>query len=274
MSDQKQDSGTPKERYLKVAFLSKAVLKDIEEVLTHYNLEQKIELTDHFIKLFEDLLECSKTKDFIPPLKQFSNRELELLKKYRHAYKPYEAKQFVALFDFNNVLLEKGFFTQEEFNALPKEERRLKDEDIIAFCNYMDRELCDRLYDLYLEDGNVEKLNTDLSGKEETDLDMTEARRLLAIYFLFKATLGIEHRRHTDISNYARFAHLLLGKKITKLQDSNIYKKYKKLPYFNKGHQLIKDLEYIKPFFAALELQKAVDMIEKEIKTETEGLKE
>ena len=136
----------------------------------------------------------------------------------------------------------------------------------------MNRELSDKLYDLYLEDGNVEKVDVDLSGKEETDLDMTEARRLLAIYFLFKATLGIEHRRHTDISHYARFAHLLLGKKIPKLDHSNIYKKYKKLPYFNKGQQLIKDLQYIKPFFAALELQKAIDMIEKEIETETEGL--
>ena len=168
--------------------------------------------------------------------------------------------------------MEQGYYTPEEFNALTKEEQKLKDEDVIAFCNYMNRELSDKLYDLYLEDGNVEKVDVDLSGKEETDLDMTEARRLLAIYFLFKATLGIEHRRHTDISHYARFAHLLLGKKIPKLDHSNIYKKYKKLPYFNKGQQLIKDLQYIKPFFAALELQKAIDMIEKEIETETEGL--
>lgn len=274
MAEQKKDSGISKERYLKVAFLSKAVLKDVQEVLTHYNLDQKLELTDHFIKLFDELREYSETKDFVIPLQKFTNREMELLKKFRHAYKPYEAMQFAILFDFNSVLLEKGFFTEEEFNALPKEERRLKDEDIITFCNYMDRELSGMLYDLYLEDGNVEKVDADLLGKEETDQEMTEARRLLAIYFLFKATLGIEHRRHTDISHYARFAHLLLGKKITKLENSNIYKKYKKLPYFNKGQQLIKDLQYIKPFFAALELQKAVDMIEKEIETESEGPKD
>ncbi len=272
MAKQKKETEISKERYLKTAFLSKSVLKDIEAVLTHYNPEQKIELTEHFIKLFDELLEYAETKDFIEPLKQFTNRELELLKKYRHAYKPYEEKQFATLFDFSSILLEKGYYTPEEFNALTKEEQKLKDEDVIAFCNYMNRELSDKLYDLYLEDGNVEKVDVDLSGKEETDLDMTEARRLLAIYFLFKATLGIEHRRHTDISHYARFAHLLLGKKIPKLDHSNIYKKYKKLPYFNKGQQLIKDLQYIKPFFAALELQKAIDMIEKEIETETEGL--
>jgi len=49
-------------------------------------------------------------------------------------------------------------------------------------------------------------------------------------------------------------------------------KKYKKLPNYNKGKQLIQDLQYIKPFFEALDMQKAVDMIEKEIETETKEL--
>lgn len=272
MSKEKKEFDAPKEKYLKGAFLSRVVLKDVQEVLTHYNIEQKIKLTEHFIKLFEELLEYSKTKDLVTQLQKFANREVELLKKFRNAYRPYEVKKFTGLFDFNNVLLDKGYFTEEEFNKLPKEKRRLPEQDLITFCSFMDNALHEKLYNIYLEEDVDQGNLASISQKEENDTDMTEARRLLALHYLFKATLGPDYRRRTDVSNYARFAHLLLGKKITKLQDSNIYKKYKKLPNYNKGKQLIQDLNYIKPFFQELDILKAVEMIEKEIENDTKEL--
>lgn len=273
MSKKKSETEDSQQKYLKSAFLSKVILNEIEGVLIHYNQEQRIELLDHFINLFDELLEYSETKDFLSSLQKFTNREVELLKKYRSAYKHYEAKNFSGLFDFNQILLEKGYYTEEVFNALPPDEKRLNDQDVSSLCNYMDDMLHKILHSTYLEETNPTDSVSKAEVFEENDTDMTEARRLLAIHYLFVSTLGITPRGHTDVSNYARFAHLLLGKKITKLQDSNIYKKYKKLPYFNKGHQLIKDLQFIKPFFVALELQKAVDMIEKEIEAETNDLK-
>ncbi len=265
MPSQKQESGSPRKFYLKGAFLSKVVLNEIEGVLLHYNLEQKIELTEHFIKLFEELLEYSETKDFATPLGKFTNREVDLLKKFRSGYKPYEEKKFAVLFDFDNVLLEKAYYTEEAFNKLTKEERKLPAQDVVSFCSYMDEALHSKLHDLYLgEDESGEDLGM-IQQKDESDKEMTEARRLLALHFLFKATLGNDYRRRTDISVYARFAHLLLGKKITKLQNSNIYKKFKEMPTFKNGKQLIQDLNYIKPFFIELEIQKAVELIEKEI---------
>ena len=268
MSGHKNDPTGPREKYLKGAFLSKVILNEIEGVLLHYNSEQKIELVEHFIKLFDELQESSKTKDFVLPLQQFTNREVELLKKFRSAYKPYEAKSFATLFDLDNVLLDKGYFSEEEFNKLTKEQRKLPEQDVVSFCSFMDNALHSKLHSIYLgEDDNPESL-ANITQKEENDKDMTEARRLLALYYLFSATLGSEHRKKTDISKYARFAHLLFGKKITDLHVSNIYKKYKKLPNYKKGKHLIQDLNYIKPFFQELDLQKAVEMIEKEIETE------
>jgi len=249
--------------------LSRIVLKDIQEVLGNYNLEQKIEVVEHFIKLFEELKEYSETKDFVEPLKQFTNRELELLKRYRSAYKPYEIKNFVGLFDLDNVLLDKGYFTEEEFKKLTKEKRRLPEQDLISFCSFMDNALREKLYSIYIEDGADQENLANIQQKEENDKEMTEARRLLALHYLFKATLGKDYRLRTDISVYARFAHLLLGKKITKLQNSNIYKKFKELPTYNKGRQLIQDLNYIKPFFMELEIQNAIELIEKQIEKTT-----
>ncbi len=270
MAKQNNISNSSKEKYLKSAFLSKVVTNEIEGVLLHYNRDQKVELTEHLIKLFEELAEYAKTNDVLL-LQQFTNREVELLKKYRSAYKPYEARKFFSLFDFKNVLLDKNYFTEEKFNALPIKEKTLGEQDVITFCNYMENVLTEKLYCIYLEE-DVANNTSGTPLKEENDTNMTEARRLLAIHYLFKATLGTDYRSRTDTSVYARFAHLLLGKKITKLQDSSIYKKYKKLPNYNTGKQLILDLQYIKPFFEALDMQKAVDTIEKEIETETKEL--
>ena len=64
-----------------------------------------------------------------------------------------------------------------------------------------------------------------------------------------------------------QLAHMLLGKKFTTLQNSSIYKKYKKLPNFDSTSQLVKDLRHIRPYFEKLDLQSIVELINKDLKT-------
>lgn len=251
----------------KSSFLHNVLNKEILEVIGQYKGDQRIELVEHFITAFEEMQAYYKTQD-VALLQSFTQREVDLLKKYRSAYKPYDEKKFMRIFHFSKLLIETGYYTEDELKTLPMQETALTETDVTEFGNMMDDTLHDLLNNLYLDDESTVNTTNVIQEKEEDDKEMTEARRLLAIYYLLKSTLGVEQRSHGDVTDYARFAHLLLGKKFSKMADSSIYKKYKKLPNFNKGRQLISDLEYIKPFFQQLNLQKAIELIDKEIADE------
>ena len=106
--------------------------------------------------------------------------------------------------------------------------------------------------------------------EEKEESDTTEMQQVLAIHYLLKAGFNIEARGSNSVSRFTQLAHLLSGKKFTTLQNSNIYKKYKNLPNFNKPAQLIKDLKHIRPSFEAMDLKNVVDLIDKDLH-EAEG---
>ena len=64
----------------------------------------------------------------------------------------------------------------------------------------------------------------------------------------------------------------MTGTKFTTLQKSSIYKKYQLIPNYNKEEYLIKDLRFIRPYFEALQIQKALELIDKEIETSIKEL--
>ena len=154
------------------------------------------------------------------------------------------------------------------------EERALSEANIKELVNTMKRRLHGIVYYLYLErEPQFEIKEKELSGtKEEIDKEITEARQLLTIYYLLKAGFDIEHRGTNFISETTRFAHLMTGTKFTTLQKSNIYTKYKLIPNYNKEEYLIKDLRFIRPYFEALHIQKALNLIDKEIETSIKEL--
>lgn len=252
---------------LKSVFLSQILHKEITEVLTHFKHETRQIMLEHLILLFKDLEAHAVSQD--PAIyASFAKRETELFKKYGKTVEPYRLLYFYKLFHFE-VLVEKRYYTAEEFNALPNEQTALSTEDVQQVCHAMNRFLNGELERSYFESDDAKSKDEGatpvMDGLEEKDPEATEARRLLAVYILLKAGYGIEHREGIDISAVARMAHLLLGKTYTTLQKSTIYEKYRKMPYFRTDERLIGDLKYLKPFFDKLHMQKAVELIDDEL---------
>ncbi|MCO5948087.1 hypothetical protein [Mucilaginibacter flavidus] len=70
-----------------------------------------------------------------------------------------------------------------------------------------------------------------------------------------------------DKTTLAKFIHLVVGKRVTKIANSEFYKKLNKAPNFGSNKPLIQDLEVIKTLFQDVELSEIVELIETEIKT-------
>ncbi len=272
MAKKENKPESSRRKLAKGIYLSQVIGKEVQEVLSHYEEEQKIEIAEHLILMFQEIREYFKTKDESVYTK-YAERENALLKKYSKAFKPFTSKKFYELFDFGIILSQKDYYTEEEFNNLEDQENDLAELDIKQLTQAMNNLLNGELHYLYLErEPQFETNSEEKSSKDEDDKEMTEARQLLAIYYLLKSGFGIEHRSSNSVSDVTLFAHLLLGKKFTSLQASSIYKKYKLIPNYNKDEQLIKDLKYIKSYFEKLDLQKALELINKELEATIKGL--
>lgn len=275
-SSKQNTSNDPKTKPRKAVFLSMVTGKEISSVLMKCDGEQKIELAEHLIKTFDEIQEYFKTKEE-EVYQKYASREKDLLKKYGKALKPYADLSIYKLFDFDMLLAEKDYYTSKEFNSLKAGEGDLSEKDIKEWCDGMKRMLYGALHFSYLEKEpefeTTPNTKDQLAGtKDEDDKEITEARQLLAIYFLLKSGFNIEHRGTNSVSEVTRFAHLLTGTKFTTLQKSSIYKKYQLIPNYNKEEYLIKDLRFIRPYFVALNIQKALELIDKEIETSIKEL--
>lgn len=244
----------------KVEFLYATISKEVKDLLDQYNAEQKIELIRHLTLLFDEIPQYFKARN-PSALQPFTNREVAMLENYRSAYKPYADVHFFDLFDTDKLLLTKGYYTPEEFNALPKEVTALNQQEVLEFCNAMGDLLSDLEYNALLQTDN----NTPMSTTSEEESTHTEMQQLLAIHYLLKAGFNAEARGSNSVSQVTQLAHLLMGKKFTTLQNSNIYKKYKKLPNFDSPAQLVKDLKHIRPYFELMELKSVVELINKDL---------
>lgn len=264
MATKKKSEENPKPS--KSDYLAQLTIKDAQQVLDHYAIPQRIEMAEHLMRLFMEVEEYFKTgnEDLI---NNFRKREDELLLKYGREFKPYKEKYFHTFFNTLVLLPEKGYYTTEEYNALENHEKELSQLDVSKWINRVLRYLHGTRYYAYLE-RDPEFETRELSGtKQEPDKEMTEARRLLTIYYLLKAGFNIEHKSTHSASAVAHLAHLLLGKQFTSLQNSSIYAKYKKMPQYNSGAVLIKDLRYIRQYFEALDIKNALNLIDERIQS-------
>ena len=251
--------------------LAQRFIRDYDEVMRHYGPVDKLNITQHFLQVLYIQQQYIKTED-VNIYKQFTALEETLLRYYGKALKPYRDKQFYLYFDPGLVLTEKGIYLSETFNGLPPQEQSLSlsgMEQFISICTHT----LQRERDNLLLSGVTVKENTvndkpdlPLNGKQEDepDKEATKARQLLAMYYFLK-TVGVEHRQSNSVSAIARFIHLLTGTKFTSIQNSDIYKKYLLMPNYKNGAQLIKDLQYIRPYFEESGLLEAVKEIDSEI---------
>lgn len=91
--------------------------------------------------------------------------------------------------------------------------------------------------------------------------------QLVLIFYYFFKYCGIEPRISIDIAPLAKFMHLVTGKKLTTIQNSDFYKRWGKAPNYKDNKELIKDLEFIKPLFEQVDLKEIVKQIDNEIDT-------
>lgn len=258
-----ETNNSNKHKPRKGVYLSDVAFKEITEVLTHYNAEQKIELIEHLQQMFKEVAEYFKTnEDAI--YRTYADRQQELLKKYGKQFKPFAFKRFDNYFDFKHILSIKDYYTAEEFNQLESNDD-LTEQDIYELTTSMRNFLGGELHFLYL-DREPQFSNDKDDSKDENNKESTEMQQLLALHYILKAGFEIEARGSNSVSELTQLAHLLLGKKFTTLQNSSIYKKYKKLPNFESLSQLIKDLKHIRPYFEKLDLQNVVELINKDLK--------
>jgi hypothetical protein len=237
-----------------------------------YSIDEKIELTEHLLKAVEHVQAYVKTNDG-NDWKKIADAERELAKKYRSRLTPYTNLQFHKYFDFRLIFVHKDILSQEQFNSMKNAaEQSLSEEEIEMFLADAKHLLSSSIYFLYLSDtGNAEPatepivtLNDTDNVTDEPDKDITKARQLLTIYYFLKASLGIEARDSNSASAVARFIHLLTGTKFTTIQNSDIYKKYLRMPNYKSDKRLIEDLKFIRPYFVDLGLESAVKMIDDE----------
>lgn len=92
----------------------------------------------------------------------------------------------------------------------------------------------------------------------------TNSQLVLIFYYFLKYT-GIEPRVQIDIAPIAKFMHLITGKDLTAVANSDFYKKLQKVPNFKKDKELIKDLQIVKPLFMKVQLSEVAKMIDNEI---------
>jgi hypothetical protein len=244
-----------------------------QALLEQYTPAIQVELTENLKVLMENLLlyaqagEANRNAIHATALAA----EKALLKKYGKLLQPYWSKKFMGYFFFDTVLTEKEVLTAGEYNALPGDEQPLNAGEATAFAKHCIRLLENELPIIMLQ---VEpySINGLEGGSKEaepaTGNGFTRSRQLLAIHFLLSVGFGLEAGSGMDISNLARLAHLLTGTPFTSLQNSEIYKKYRRLPNIKNGLPYISDLQFIRGYFNELGLQHIIEAIDQEINRE------
>jgi hypothetical protein len=98
---------------------------------------------------------------------------------------------------------------------------------------------------------------------------LTNAQWVLAYHYGYTyLTGGTEPRAMSNLTDVARFIHLLAQKKpILKTNSSDIYQKLQKSPNFKSDQSLITDLIYIKDLFKKHGIDGVIQLIENEINT-------
>ncbi len=265
MSEKKK---APLPRNEAVAMLIHKFTKDYNEIIQEFQPEQQIELCQHLLSVFELMEKYTSTND-LQFHEEFVLREEALLKRFGKTLLPYSNKQFHTYFAFEFVLVDKDLYTLEEYKQLPDQQQTLSTEEISYFFRQGKAVLFNARKYIYLRSEPAFTSPSISAGTEaigpEQDKDITKARQLLAIYYLLKAGFDIEHRSSHAVSKIAKLIHLLTGTKLSSLQNSDIYKKYKEIPDYNKGEQLIADLKFIRPYFEEPGFEKILPMIDAKI---------
>jgi hypothetical protein len=249
--------------------------KEYIELMKNCPAALQIELTDHLCTIFLQLIRYGNTGGCCDALEIVAINEAALLKKYGKHLAPYWNMNFPGYFKLDTLLLDRKVFGAEAYNALTADGKAMQSNEAACFAK-----ICLKRLEITHTKLLLKAEPADMNGLSEVetvagtaaaplaDKAFTKARQLLAIHFLLSVGFGVTPRSGADVSSIARLCHLLTGTPYTSLQNSEIYKKYLRLPNIKKGLPYLTDLQYIRGYFIELNLPKLVEAIDQEIKGE------
>jgi hypothetical protein len=270
-----QDEQAPVLRIQIVEALIGIFEKEYTKLMDKYPPAMQVELTEHLCTVMFQLIRYGNLAANSESLDIVAAAEEILLRKYGKHLAPYWNMNFPGYFKLDTILWDRKVFSKEQYNALPLDSKALQPTEAVFFATACLEKLETALTDLMLQaepaDINGITQPETITGTAEAltgDKAFTKARQLLAIHFLLSVGFGLEPRNNADVSSIARLCHLLTGTTFTSLQNSEIYKKYLRLPNIKKGLPYITDLQYIRGYFNQIGLQKVIEAIDQEIDRE------
>lgn len=114
-----------------------------------------------------------------------------------------------------------------------------------------------------IDDLNIQVIPAEVVQMQKFQ-EINLSRQVLTLYYLM-IEAGVHGRTNANVSDIARLAHVLFNKSFTTIQNSEVYKKFRNVPSIKEDKHLVKDLEFILPYFTALGMEKAVSEIRKDI---------
>lgn len=159
--------------------------------------------------------------------------------------------------------------TEEKIYYLNKEKTRYMQDNWVNFNPDYPTD-SHFIYNCELEINRLkERLDTNKRMPENpsgTHLAHLTNSQVVLIFYYFYQHIGLILRKDSNVSDLARFMHLLMGKKYASINSSDYYKKLRNnAPNFKSDNELKKDLLIIKPLFQQAELKEIVKMIDNEI---------
>jgi hypothetical protein len=246
--------------------------RDYKKLMEQYPHAIKIEVTKYLEEIIALKLYQPETLE-----QRLPDMEMALAEKIGNKITPLLEMGYYPYLD-DSTILTKGVFAEEQLMEVPFEYRSLAGDDarFVRIC-ILGKLNIERMA-LYKQSETTFTKNATghLAENEHTDITingnkpggMTRSKQLLAIYLLLKGE-GIDHHINTPASAVVRLVHLFSNIPETAIQNSDIYKKYRVMPHYKKGKELMADLNFIRPFFEAVNLKSVLQLIDEEL----EGLK-
>ncbi len=289
--------------------LSRRFIQDVYAAINNAPPVLALEIINHLFGVLQ-LLEQSASlegEDEGNIYKTYWEGEERLTLKWGRLIKPYRQQQFQQYFDKCFMLTEKAVISLEEYSKMSSgEEQCVSEVEMLEIVDDVRRFLETTRQTLLLEqppsqeamealskdpdsiarlqnlsgieagrdhdksDNKKDKVKDKEDGEEERAFGNTKTRSRLALYYLVKAA-GVEPRADSAVSALAKLAHFITGEKLTTLNNSNTYKFYLSMPEYKTAKGRLEDLNYIRPFFEELGMNKALDLIDAEmVKTNAE----
>ena len=247
-----------------VPILAQKFLHDVQDVISDFDPGSKLQIMEHLTQMVEAFRTIPSDRQE-EAMEKLNASEEALYKTFGKRLLPYVNKHFHEYFYQDSVILSKDVYQPDEYDRLKPADTLLSEQEYRSLLQTCWNTLSNAIKFQYLSmDPMVEEGSETENSDEvtETDKEFTKARQLLAIYVLLKAGFSVEHRDGQSVSDVARLAHLLTGTKFTTIQNSDIYKKYRLMPEYKQGEALLEDLAFIRPFFAALQLDTTCRLID------------